>query len=618
MGRHKTVLALVVAWIWAGWMSAQAAEPVWDITDSSGLYPGGSALTYRKLEVTFKLTNPCGNPYLPYPANPTAAPAEQADAGGAKADPNGVTVTGVFTVPGGGEVRMPAFWDGEGVWRLRICPTKPGQWSYVIEVVNAKGASKSEPRTFMVAESKDPGFIRPAPKTRFLQFERGGTFIPLGNNLVKTADTTIIGSWAKRLREHGMNSQRVWLHPHYTAIEWTADGAKGKSLIPDAPGLGQYLLRTARAMDYVVDQAQENGLYLLLCQDDMICYTSSPHDEPRIGWEYNPYKAICKDGIEFFTNEVAKRYYKARLRYMVARWAWSPHVFSWELMNEVDWPYLAVVSPDKGKRWRLSDVAAWHNEMADYLRAADPHRRPVSTNTSSNMAGWGKAYRFAKYDDRFFVLHEKMELANHHVYQSVEKDNPTYYESVVSAFAKFHAGKPLIVGEWGLSPDLNEAEKDVKVPVGLHNAIWTGVMGGGAAPYHWHWDKYYEVGGLNQYQLLAKFLEGEDPLRDGMDLVACEAPGSNLRAYGMAGKQRALVWAWDTRSVQQSPAAPKPTGGKVNVPGLSAGRYRVDFVDPWSLSPVGTTKYISHSGAHATIVLPQFTRDVAMKITPQQ
>jgi hypothetical protein len=336
MGRHKTVLVLVVAWTWAGWMSAQAAEPVWDITDSSGLYPGGSALTYRKLEVTFKLTNPCGNPYLPYPANPTAAPAEQADAGGAKADPNGVTVTGVFTVPGGGEVRMPAFWDGEGVWRLRICPTKPGQWSYVIEVVNAKGASKSEPRTFMVAESKDPGFIRPAPKMRFLQFERGGTFIPLGNNLVKTADTTIIGSWAKRLREHGMNSQRVWLHPHYTAIEWTADGAKGKSLIPDAPGLGQYLLRTARAMDYVVDQAQENGLYLLLCQDDMICYTSSPHDEPRIGWEYNPYKAICKDGIEFFTNEVAKRYYKARLRYMVARWAWSPHLFGWELMNEVD------------------------------------------------------------------------------------------------------------------------------------------------------------------------------------------------------------------------------------------------------------------------------------------
>jgi hypothetical protein len=605
---------LLVLCIWPG--AAGAVEPVTDLQDNSGDYTGGSVPKYRKFEVSFKLLATCGNPFLPYPSNPAADPKEQADAQGAKADPNGATVTGVFNGPGGVTLRAPAFWDGEGLWRLRMCPTKIGQWSYLIEVTDARGASKTEPRTFGAVESNDPGFVRVSGKCpRFFQFEGGATFIPLGNNLPKTTDGQVVRAWAQRLRQHNMNSQRVWLHPYATALEWTPDGPAGKSLVPETQGLGRYCLTTAKAMDAVVDQAEENGLYLLVCQDDMACYRGAPQQDPKVGWEYNPYKAVCKDGAEFFTSDLAKRNYKARLRYMVARWGWSPHVFGWELMNEMDSPYLGNVPPDQVKRWRLTDLVAWSNEMAEHLRTVDPYRRPVSISTGSNMLGWGKPPKSGPYDDRFFLLHQKMDFSNHHVYQSIDANNAGYLQAAVQAFGKGAGGKPLVVGEWGLNPQFEQAEKDIKEPVGLHNAVWTGVMAAGAAPYHSFPNKYVEIGGLRHYQLVAKFLEGEDPLRDGMDVWVCDTGESkDLRAYAMIGKRRALVWAWDLRSVQGS-APPKSGGGKVRLSGLSTGQYKVEFFDPWTMNAIAT-KYITAGGDRTAIILPGFTRDVAAKVSP--
>ena len=47
------------------------------------------------------------------------------------ADPfNEVDLDVVFTTPAGAEQRMPAYWSGENVWRVRYAPPLPGKYTY--------------------------------------------------------------------------------------------------------------------------------------------------------------------------------------------------------------------------------------------------------------------------------------------------------------------------------------------------------------------------------------------------------------------------------------------------------------------------------------------------------
>ncbi len=578
-----------------------------NISDNRQVYPDGEIPTYRKFELSLELSRTYDAPFAPFPVNLDAPDVEQVDQHGAKADLAGVTVEGLFRKPSDQVLRLPAFWDG-AMWRIRMTPTEPGTWSYAIEVTDKQGEARTPWQSFTAAESQCPGFIRVVPGVPLFRFEDGSIFMPLGNNLQKTTDRQVIKTWSERLRTHGMNSQRIWLHPHYTALEWNAAGVRGPSFVPDALGLGRYCLRTADNMDYIVERAEQSGLYALLCQDDMICYENSPHEEPRIGWEYNPYREICANGMDFFRSELAKRYYKRRLRYMVARWAYSPHVFGWELQNEVDWPYLRVVYPDRGEAWKLTELVDWHNEMAAYLRGIDPYRRPVSTNTSSSPGGWGGGHRAGKYDDRFFLLHAGMDFANHHIYSQDSETLP----KTAARFAQELPGKPLLLGEWGLDPH-SKGDGQISVPIGLHNAIWMGVMNCAAAPYHWFWDTYYRVGGLRHCQVLSEFLDLPSFPSSQLTSRTLEVSGPvPLKAYGICTSRQILVWVWDPRSQQGRPVPDPIASAHVVLSGLVPGTYDAQYVDPWSGKCLGSHS-LDFSSPTVRLELPVFSRDIALK-----
>jgi len=56
----------------------------------------------------------------------------------------------------------------------------------------------------------------------------------------------------------------------------------------------------------------------------------------------------------------------------VARWGYSTSVLAWEFWNEVD---LATGYDSRA-------VAAWHKEMAEYLRSINPWLHPITTSYS--------------------------------------------------------------------------------------------------------------------------------------------------------------------------------------------------------------------------------------------
>jgi endo-1,4-beta-mannosidase len=93
-------------------------------------------------------------------------------------------------------------------------------------------------------------------------------------------------------------------------------------------------------------------------------------------WVSNPYNAKnggpCARPADFWTNPEARRLYQKRLRYLIARWGYSPNLFAWEFWNEVP---------------ETPATAAWVAEMAAYLKRHDPNRHLVST-TYGDSATW--------------------------------------------------------------------------------------------------------------------------------------------------------------------------------------------------------------------------------------
>lgn len=60
---------------------------------------------------------------------------------------------------------------------------------------------------------------------------------------------------------------------------------------------------------------------------------------------YNPYNSVNggprDDPACFADHPDAVKYWNQRMRYIVARWEYSPNIMSWEFWNEVNWTPLA-------------------------------------------------------------------------------------------------------------------------------------------------------------------------------------------------------------------------------------------------------------------------------------
>src|SRR6266481_9445051 len=110
-------------------------------------------------------------------------------------------------------------------------------------------------------------------------------------------------------------------------------------------------------------------------------------------WAINPWNA--KNGgflatpEEFFTNPRARALTRAKYRYILARWGYSTHVLAWELFNEVEWT-------DAIRNQHADTVAAWHREMAAFLRQQDPNRHLITTSSDTKIPGLYEAMDYVQ------------------------------------------------------------------------------------------------------------------------------------------------------------------------------------------------------------------------------
>ncbi len=334
---------------------------------------------YEKIEISFNLPFQISNPF----------------------DPSQVLINGVFINPDDEEIKIPAFYyqkygrkivdDEEALypvgypyWKIRFTPCEEGNWKFYISVKIKDKELKSNLDEFLVIPSEKKGFIRISEiDKRFFSFSDGSFFYPVGINIRSPTDvrylrlvkkeyipdegTYYYEEYFKKMKENGMNFIEMWLACWFAGLEW-------KENRPGYKGIGFYNLRNAWKVDKILEMAEESGIYIQLVIINHGQLSTWCDKE----WQDNPYNikngGFLKKPEEFFTNEKAKNFFKNELRYIVARWGYSPNIFSWEILNEMN------LVGSKRRFFRKKTMGRWIEEMKEYIKNIDPYKHLVSAH----------------------------------------------------------------------------------------------------------------------------------------------------------------------------------------------------------------------------------------------
>jgi hypothetical protein len=413
-------------------------------------------------------------------------------------DPESIRVDGTFSLPSGRTVTVPAFWYegyqrslsggyealsaiGSPEWRLRFLPPEAGSYSVTLTVqTNGQSYGPAVATNFIVAAQSPPnrfGYVRIASSGQYFQTDDGQPLKVIGENVAwpGAAGTYDYDSWFGSMQTAGENYARVWMCPWWLGIE------------TDPNSLTRYRLDRAWQLDYVLQLAEQRGIYMLLCLDFHGMFEVTPdYWGGNNYWPTNPYNATnggpCLNQNAFFTNATANAIYEKRLRYLTARFGYSPNLLAWQLLNEIDNEY-AYLNP--------LDVAAWHSAMGAWLHANDPFDHLVTTSLTGGS-------------DRPEIWSiPELDFAAYHSYG--EASPASRLQNVAQSFLQRYK-KPAIIDEFGTDWRGWNRTNDLYLR-GFRQGLWGGALGGSASTaMSWWWQNIQSENDYAPYSALGAIL----------------------------------------------------------------------------------------------------------------
>jgi len=458
-------------------------------------------------------------------------------------DPSQISVDAVFVKEGqseGGIIRNgfyyeqhvkttnPFDWVLSSVeirnWRIRFSPDDYGVWNCYINIwIGNKLFEQQNILSFNVdpqSVEDDPGFVRVSTaNSHFLEYEKSGkNFFPIGgnygwtrtwennncttNNCYNQYDHRIVPKAIDELKNYvaqftsaGLGSKsanltRLWMCPWGFDIEWEK--------------LGNYNTRQIEMgeVDDYLNYLEEKDVYLMLCQSEKGWWHRAETEilDYYDTWSGNPYNnnnlisgrnCVRIDNVnniyDFLTNPVAKKFYKNRLRYIEARWGYSPHFLIHELFNE----FVQIWGVKKFGNTSNNIIVNWSEEMAKYLKEV-LHSRQLVTSTYGNFdypAGSNSSITDQMWKQK------NIDIISGHKYLAREiyaKDN---FRDVDNLLKKMENQiipiKPIILGEMGTATNTQAQLTEYCTDIVDHNLMWSSsFMGMAGSGLMWFWYRY--------------------------------------------------------------------------------------------------------------------------------
>jgi len=574
------------------------------------------ARVHEQLELRFRLSRHYRNPF----------------------DPDEIAVDATVIAPSGARRDVPGFYAqdyrrdrrhvaerlgarGAPYWAVRCFPQEPGAHRIQLRVRDRHGAALDLPAILVpVADGDGPGHVRVDPDDH-RYFERPGTgfFYPFGLNIRSPSDnrarmfgiempddsegTYALDPFISRMAAHGMNMGRVWMAPWFCGLEWRADW-------PGYHGLGFYNLQNAWRVDHLLDHAHAQGMVLELALNPHGPFTERYDSQ----WRENPFNARnggpCARHEDVLRDAEAKRLFRNRFRYCIARYGAHPALYAWTLWIEVN----VVARGDQGL------MMDWHQEFAPWFRALDNERHPVSTEFSTG-GGNRQIFELPAIDYAQIVAY-------------------THHPGLVGTFqraARFlRHGKPAIIEEYAGRPGQSSKAWTAHE---IHDGLWAGwMLPFGGAPMPWWWNLIFAEDLLHQHARFADYITDEDLSDRAWRYQRQPVAGTPLQALVRAGDRRAYAWIFhpalsDSRSWRDYDDRLERLGADFDAtdeqPGqlwravegatldtrswrLRPGRYRVEVWDTWERG--APEVFEIELGAQQELSLPPLRRDCALKL----
>ncbi len=531
-------------------------------------------------------------------------------------DRDQIALDAVVETPSGKTMRMPGFfyqpferqmWGGNDrvfrehmvesgppEWRVRFTPTEAGEHSVTMEALDRTGSARSETVRFTAASGESRGFIR-VSKTdpSYFEFDDGTPYFANGLNIVEHPLSEYY-RYLPRLAEAGGNFARLWIGFEYFGLELGT--------------IGDYRLDNAWYTDQVMELSEKHGIYQKICIEYMrYIWPDGPGWVGRKDWAYGAHQGgPCRDMVCFFQDPEARRLFKNRLRYIVARWGYSPYVMAWELWNENNLVEKAASDP--------AIIVPWNKEMNRYLRSIDPYQH-LTTNSLSGRDLW---LDFWELDENEFV--------QRHGYFSVrqgQEEAPPDMAELVSGWLDDvdDFGKPYFMSEFGLQRDRRDMRGLCDLDdegVNLHNGMWAALAHGAAGVAQlWWWGQYVDPKDLYfHYRAVATFAKDVPWTTAGFERAEVSADNPEVRVLGLRGGELSLLWIHNKRHNWWNVITEEPISAvqpDVKLDGVPDGAYRLEFWDTWRGEVIDATDARA-SGGFLSFTPPEVERDLAVKI----
>lgn len=377
---------------------------------------------------------------------------------------------------------------GPGEWHVRFSPRKEHAVTLKFSARDRSGTTEFKPMTIDVAPSDSKGIVQVSKvDPRFFAFENGTSFWPLGPNACWGNDkgTFSYDEWFGKLSAQKANYSRLWLDPALSTFSLTLAGKPA-----DGKGIAQIDLANAWRLDYVLNLAKQDGIYLMLCIESFNTLRSaSGYPYWKEAAENEDNGGPLRNPRDFWTSDKMAKLFKDKLRYIVARYGAYDNTMAWELWNEVD-----LVD-----EFNVDPVREWHAKMADYIRSIDVDRHMITTSFASSNG-------FKPIDL----------MPNLDYFQTHHYGGDPAAEVINQQSRKGGQGKPHYVGEIGADAGGPRAEDD-PTGVQVHDPIWASIAtGSSGAAAAWWWDNLIAPKDLfSIYGAASKFVEGVDWANEG-------------------------------------------------------------------------------------------------------
>lgn len=260
-------------------------------------------------------------------------------------------------------IRVPGFYDGDGVYRIRFSPDRLGRWTYLTRA--DQPALKDRTGSFLCVEpsGRNHGPVR-VVHTHYFEYADGTPFYLVGTTAYQwtSVKQSIQEQTVKTLATSPFNKVRMCVFPkRYSygndtepwALPFQRNGGQNDFSLPN--------YRFFQNFDHRVAQLLELGI-----QADVILF--HPYDD----WGY------CQMG-----GPMNERY----VRYMIARLSAYRNVW-WSLANEwdvpkirnaIDWEGIGTLLQREDPHQRFRGIHNWYHDESHFY----DHSRPWVTHVSA-------------------------------------------------------------------------------------------------------------------------------------------------------------------------------------------------------------------------------------------